>query len=195
MSEPGQRPTPGEQPDAAGWSAGGSDRGPGDARDHPAGSPPAPNPWSREGSGFGPPQPPADRYDPGVVPPYPGTPASADPGYGTNPYEPSPYGLSPYAGGPAAWSPYGLPPEPHPKSTTAMVLGIVGVVLCPFVGIGGLVMGRRVRQEIDAEPQRYSGRGPATAGYVLGIISVVYSVLVVLYVIFFAFLLASGNLD
>ena len=66
---------------------------------------------------------------------------------------------------------------------TAFVLGLIGVVVCQPVGIGGLVMGGRIRREIDAAPGQYSGRGLATAGWVLGIISVVILVLLVVFAI------------
>ncbi len=98
--------------------------------------------------------------------------------YGTNPYD-----VNPYQGGYAGYSPYGFVAQQHPKATTAMVLGIVGVVFCPPVGIAGLVIGNRTRKEIDADPQSYTGRGMATAGYVLGIISVVLTVLYTLLLI------------
>jgi hypothetical protein len=100
--------------------------------------------------------------------------------YGANPYE-----LNPYQSTYGSTSPYGYPPVAiaHPQAAVSMILGIVGVAFCPPVGIGGLVLGKRARREIDAEPQRYSGRGMATAGFVLGIISTVFSALFVLMVL------------
>jgi hypothetical protein len=91
------------------------------------------------------------------------------PAYGVNPYQ------SPAYGG------YALPN--HPQATTALILGIVGLAVCPFVGIAGFVMGGRVRREIDAAPGRWSGRGLATAGWVLGIISIVYAALLMVYLV------------
>ena len=64
-----------------------------------------------------------------------------------------------------------------------MILGIVGVAACSLVGIAGLVLGNKARKEIDAEPGRYSGRGMATAGFVLGIVSVCFSVFWVLFIV------------
>ena len=127
--------------------------------------------------------PPAPDQGYPATPPYGYPPAPdgypATSGYGTSPYEVNPYqptfgGYSPYG--------YGAAALPHPQSTTALVLGIVGVTFCPFAGIGALVLGNRARREIDAQPQRYSGRGPATAGWVLGIISIVVLVFWVLFV-------------
>jgi hypothetical protein len=108
---------------------------------------------------------------------YPGA-SPAGGGYGTNPYEVNPYQQGQYGG----YVGYGPPPN-HPQAVTAFVLGLIGVVVCGPVGIGGLVIGGRVRREIDAAPGQYSGRGLATAGWVLGIISVVFMVLGVIFVI------------
>lgn len=99
-------------------------------------------------------------------------------GYGTNPYEVNPYQQGQYGG----YVGYGPPPN-HPQAVTAFVLGLVGVAVCGPVGIGGLVIGSRVRREIDAAPGQYGGRGLATAGWVLGIISVVFMVLAVVFLI------------
>jgi hypothetical protein len=108
-------------------------------------------------------QPAQEQY--GQPPSYP-----AQSGYGVNPYQ-----QPVYAG-------YMVPN--HPQATTALILGIVGLALCPFVGIAGFMMGGRVRREIDAAPTQWGGRGLATGGWVLGIISIVYSALVVLYIVF-----------
>lgn len=82
---------------------------------------------------------------------------------------------------PAGWGQPALPPNlpAHPKSTTALVLGIVGLagglicwlplVVSPFA----LVMGRKAVKEIDAHPGTWSGRETANAGYITGIIGTV----------------------
>jgi hypothetical protein len=61
----------------------------------------------------------------------------------------------------------------------ALITGLLGVVTCPFVGIAGLVLGSKARREIDSDPQRYTGRGMATAGFVLGIVGTVLTALLV----------------
>ena len=76
-------------------------------------------------------------------------------------------------------------PTQHPQAVLAMVLGIVGLVfsgVCVggLIGIAGIVLGRKARNEIDAKPGRYTGRGMATAGLVTGIISCVFSALIVI---------------
>lgn len=90
-----------------------------------------------------------------------GDPAPPPPGYGAPP--PPGYGAPPPAG-------YAVD---HPQTTTVLVLGILGVVLCQVVAPFAWVMGRRVLREIDASGGRIGGRGPAQAGYVLGIVGTV----------------------
>jgi hypothetical protein len=59
------------------------------------------------------------------------------------------------------------------KSTAALVLGILGLVLCPLIcSVLALVFGYQARREIDASGGAIAGRGPATAGIVLGWIGV-----------------------
>ena len=64
------------------------------------------------------------------------------------------------------------------KALWAMVLGIVGIGCCPLVaGIPAIVLGKQAQREIDASGGVQSGRGMATAGFVLGIISCAFAVL------------------
>jgi hypothetical protein len=80
-------------------------------------------------------------------------------------------------------------PTPHPQAGLALVLGILGTVLgmgCivgGLVGIGGIVVGRRVKNEIDAEPGRYTGRSQAVAGLITGIIGVSITVLATVFIV------------
>jgi hypothetical protein len=136
---------------------------------------------------------PAHGFNGGPSAPY------ADPGqsyqqpynYGSTPYEANPY--QPAFGG---VSPYGAMPSEetrqtqHPQATLALILGLLGTVLgvsCivgGLVGIGGIVVGRRVRNEIDAEPGRYTGRSQAVAGIVTGIVGVsIFTLVTVLIVL------------
>ena len=127
-------------------------------------------------------------FDPQPTPPYGsgGTSPYDAPvtGYGTNPYEYPPY--QPAYGGS---TPYAVVQVSHPKAGTAMVFGILGIVLGLSCGIGGLlgiagiVQGRRARDEIDAEPGRYSGRSQAVAGVITGTIGVVIAALAVVGII------------
>ena len=72
----------------------------------------------------------------------------------------------------------------HPRSTTALVLGILSVVLCQLIGPFAWQIGRRTLNEIDAAQGRLGGRGAAQAGYVLGIIGTALLGLALLYLAF-----------
>lgn len=101
-----------------------------------------------------------------------------------------------------SWPPYGgpqqygapyQPPQPlapmHPKATTALVLGIVGlagtficgvtVVLGPFAW----VTGARAKREIAAAPGQFRGEGEAQVGMILGIVTTVLLLLVIVGVV------------
>jgi hypothetical protein len=89
-------------------------------------------------------------------------------------------GPPPYGQQPSAQSPYGQQPgypvryaPDHPKATTALVLGILGVVVCGVIAPFAWRIGKRTVDEIDASHGQLGGRGSAQAGYVLGIIGTV----------------------
>jgi len=135
-------------------------------------------------------RPPTVGYGP---PPYPGMPAyDAEQPYGNN-YGDSPYEMNRYQpqfGSATPYQPdygssasYGPPAVQHPQAIIALVLGILSLAVCPLIGIAALVVGNKARKEIDASPGQFAGRGMATAGYVLGIISVVLTVLVILIIL------------
>jgi hypothetical protein len=145
---------------------------------------------------------PAHSFNPDATPLYadPGN-IYQQPGYGSTPYEANPY--QPAFGG---VSPYGVmqnettPAVLHPQATQALVLGILGTVLGMFcvvpglVGIGGIVVGRRVRNEIDAEPGRFTGRSQAVAGIVTGIVGVsIFALVTVIIVLAVVAGIASSN--
>lgn len=103
------------------------------------------------------------------------------------PYQPaqSPYGLSPYG------VPWGPPPD-HPSATTALILGILGLVLCQLVSPFAWVIGGRAVREIDASQGRQGGRSSAQAGRVCGIVgTAILAVYVVLAVALVALAFAS----
>jgi uncharacterized membrane protein YphA (DoxX/SURF4 family) len=112
-------------------------------------------------------------------PPYPGQ-QPPQPGWG--PPQPPGHGH----GYP---QPYPAPVPDHPRSTLAMVLGIVAVaggfacylplLASPFAW----VIGARAVREIDASGGTLGGRGQATAGKVLGIVGTVFLALALVAVI------------
>jgi len=68
------------------------------------------------------------------------------------------------------------------QATTVLVLGILGLVLCQFLGPFAWVMGNKELAAIDAGRRRPENRGSAQAGKILGIIA---TVLLALGVVFF----------
>jgi Domain of unknown function (DUF4190) len=85
---------------------------------------------------------------------------------------------------PSQAPPPGRPTRTNSKATWALILGIVGMVLCGvFAGIPAIVLGHQARKEIVSGRGTQEGRGMATAGFVLGIISTVASVLYIAFMI------------
>ncbi len=122
---------------------------------------------------------------PGAQPPpgaYPPAGHYAPPGQ----YPPGAYGYQPV-----------YVPAKHPQATLAMVLGIVGLtsVMCYITAVVAPFawwVGAKAVREIDAEPTRYSGRGEAMAGKIMGIIGTVLLVLGLLLIAGFVALLITS---
>lgn len=93
----------------------------------------------------------------------------------TTPHDPAGPGSTPP---PPPRPPQGYQPQPghapqlpkHPQSTTALVLGIIGIAACGLVAPFAWVIGGRAVREIDASPTTYGGRSEANAGRIMGII-------------------------
>lgn len=109
-----------------------------------------------------------DPNQPGGLPPY---------GSGGDVPPPPPGGYGYGDGG------YGAPPEQNKKALWSMILGIIGIVCCGFfTGIPALILAQQAKKEIVASGGRQTGSGQATAGLVLGIISIVFGVIgIILY--------------
>ena len=147
-------------------------------------------PSTRTARTIPPPPDPSSRTRTALPPPYQQNPYQPQQPY----QQPSPQQGYPQQGYPQQGPPYGAPqqyPPPygyyqqqapkHPSATTALVLGIiglVGIVMCggitlvlsPFAwGIGG----RAVKEIDQAQPGTYSGRDLANAGRIMGIIGTV----------------------
>lgn len=102
----------------------------------------------------------------------------------TQPAPPPPYG---YQAAPPA-PPYGAPyqPAPYPvyyqesnsKATAALVLGIVGLFVCPLICSAiALILGSQAKKEIAASGGMMSGESAATAGIILGWVGIVLSLI------------------
>lgn len=89
-----------------------------------------------------------------------------------------PYGQPPYG-----MPPYGMPAPDHPRATTALVLGILGIVLCSVCAPFAWVIGGNAVKEIDASGGTVGGRGQAQAGRIMGIVGTAIMVLGVLFVV------------
>ena len=91
----------------------------------------------------------------------------------------APFGLWGLRGSHFAWGP----------ALAMLPLGILGTVLgfgCiigGLVGIGGIAVGRRVKNDIDADPGRYTGRSQAIAGIITGIVGVSICILATLFIV------------
>jgi len=95
---------------------------------------------------------------------------------------------------PAPWQP---PPPPAPYLGTkqkeqglavaSMIVGIAGVVMLgcfgPIPGIISLVLGLVARSQINKAPERYGGKPYATAGIIIGGLSVAFYVLMLIWLV------------
>ena len=125
----------------------------------------------------------------------PPEPQDPQPGWGQQPPPPGqqPQPGQQWGGGyaPPPQGQYGYVRQDHPRATTAMVLGIVGLVLCGIAAPFAWRIGKSAMDDIDRSQGTLGGRGQAQAGYVLGIIGTVLLVLGVVFV-FFALVIGVG---
>jgi uncharacterized membrane protein YjgN (DUF898 family) len=78
----------------------------------------------------------------------------------------------------------------HPRATSSLVLGILGLVLCGVIAPFAWVIGKRAVNEIDASHGQLGGRGSAQAGYIMGIIGTALLALGLVFVAFYVLVLA-----
>ncbi len=110
--------------------------------------------------------------------PPPPPPGNDPPPGGGGGYPPPPGGGGGYA-----------QPQTNQKALWSMVLGILGLVCCGiFAGIPALILGNLARKDIASAGGMQTGEGMAKAGVILGIISIVFSVIALI-------LLATGALN
>ena len=167
----------------------------------PPGDQPGDQPADRPGDRPPPPPPPYGQQDPQSgpyqVPPPQGPQQAYGAGGGYGQYQQPPagqygqqygqqqYGQQPY--GQQYGYTYQVPN--HPQATTALVLGLVGLIGGCLCGLPLLVapfawaIGARARREIAASHGQLGGAGNAQAGFVMGIIGTVLLVLAVIGVV------------
>ncbi len=91
---------------------------------------------------------------------------------------------------------YGPPPQTLQKATWAMIVGIVSILCCGPAGIAAIIMGSQAKKEIAASGGALAGQGQAQAGFVLGIIALILTVLGVLfYVVLFSMSVGSMTVN
>lgn len=126
------------------------------------------------------------------------------------PYDPNaqgqqpPQGWAPQQPQQPGWTPppgYGYPapaPQTPGSATTALILGILGLVMCGiFTSLPAIFVGRNAMKEIDASNGQLGGRSTANAGYILGIVgTIVWGLgLLVLGALLVFGLLAADSID
>jgi Domain of unknown function (DUF4190) len=104
----------------------------------------------------------------------PPDPDGQQPGWGQQPPPPPPPGQG-WGGGyaPPPQGQYGYVRQDHPRATTALVLGIVGLVLCGLAAPFAWRIGKNAVDEIDRSQGTLGGRGQAYAGQILGLIGTI----------------------
>lgn len=104
----------------------------------------------------------------------------------SNPYDQNPYG----GGG-------GAVPQPHPKGTMILVLGILSIVLgCGVVGlvlgIVTMVQSKPVLAEIDANPAAYNNRQQVNIGRICGIVGLIVGIVAIVFWIIYIIAIAAA---
>lgn len=73
----------------------------------------------------------------------------------------------------------------------SLVCGILGIVCCGlFTGIPAIITGYMAKNHADKDPSQYTGRGLAIAGMIMGGISILFSILGIIY---YVVILASAS--
>ncbi len=130
-------------------------------------------------------QPAATYAQPSSSTAQPSAPLAAEPsGYvAESSYQPTPYrpaAVSTPLHNPVAYD-YGYASNTaapdHPNAVPALVLGLVGLVFFPPLGVVAWVLAAKGRREVEANPGRWARGGTLTAGWVLGIIGSIFTML------------------
>ena len=123
--------------------------------------------------------PPPGGYGPGG---YGAPPGPGPSGYGPSGYGPGGYGYPPGAYGAPAYGGYGYPvaPKTNNLAVVALVCGLASFVVCPLIGIAGIVTGVQARRQIAQSAGAEKGDGMALAGIITGAIGLGLIVLVVI---------------
>jgi len=94
---------------------------------------------------------------------------------------------------PAGFQDQGIRRQTNTMALVSLIAAISSYVLFPCIGsIVGLICGIMAKKQIDQEPERWEGRGMATAGIVISCIHLGVSVLAVLAYVVFVVLFTAG---
>jgi len=70
----------------------------------------------------------------------------------------------------------------------SLVTGILSILCCgPITGIPAIITGFMAKNNIDANPSQYTGRGMAIAGMIMGGISILFGILYIIYILLVGF--------
>ena len=75
--------------------------------------------------------------------------------------------------------------KPH-RGTLIIVLGILSLIICGFLGIPAWIMGNADLKEMDAGLMDPSGRSATNAGRIIGMIGVILTIIGVIVGVIFA---------
>jgi hypothetical protein len=92
-------------------------------------------------------------------------------------------------------SAYPVPPRDHPQTTTILILGICGLVLCQVLGPFAWSMGNKALKEIDGSGGQLGGRDMVNVGRILGMVSTIILVVAVLFFALFVGIAALAALS
>lgn len=81
--------------------------------------------------------------------------------------------------------------QPH-RGVLILVLGILSIVICAFIGPFAWMMGKGDLAKIDAGQMDREGRGLTQAGMICGIVGSIFCVLWILYILFIIVLMVIG---
>ncbi len=92
-------------------------------------------------------------------------------------------------------TPFQPPPAASGQDQTlaivSLVCGVLSILCCGFLtGIPAIITGYMAKNNVDSNPNQYGGRGLAIAGIVMGGISILFSILGIIY---YAILIASAS--
>lgn len=128
-----------------------------------------------------------------AAPPPAGPPPAGPPPAGVQPPA-APYAQQPYAPPPGGgYGPQTAYPATNSKATASLVLGIIGLFVCPIVcSVIAIILGYSAKNEIAASGGRETGESNANAGIILGWVGIVLYVIGIIIAIIIAIIAAAN---